>query len=46
MVVRRMQSLVTVLDDREGGDTGMFIALVPKVFLFVDLTTLGTFVEF
>ena len=31
---------------REGGDNGLFIALVPKVFFFVGLTTLGTFVEF
>ena len=41
-----MQSLVTVLDDREEGDIGMFVALVPNVFLIVDPTTLGTFVEF
>ncbi len=36
--------------DREGGDNGLFIALVPKfyhkVFLFVGLTTFGTFIEF
>ena len=34
---------------REGGDIGLFIILVPKfykkVFLFVGLTTLGSFVE-
>ena len=36
-------------DSREGGDIGLFILLVPKVFnnifLFVGSTTLGTFVE-
>ena len=35
---------------REGGDSGLFITLVPKVlysvFLFVGLTTLATFIEF
>ena len=34
----------------EGGNIGLFITLVPKVynnvFLFVSLTTLGTFIEF
>ena len=31
-----------------GGDNGLFMTLVPKVlkFLFVSLTTLGTFIEF
>ena len=31
---------------REEGDSGQFVRLVPKVFLFVSLTTLGTFSEF
>ena len=31
---------------REGGDIGLFLTLVPKVFLFVGLTTLGSFIEF
>ena len=30
---------------REGGDIGLFITLVPKVFLLVGLTTLGTIIE-
>ena len=40
----------TVAIVREGGDIGLFITQVPKVFnnifLFVDLTTMGTFIEF
>ena len=36
--------------NREGGDIGLFITLVPKtydnVFLSVGLITLGTFIEF
>ena len=28
------------------GDNGLFITLVPKVFLFAGLTTLGTFIGF
>ena len=38
-----------VIPGREGGDIGLFITLVPKVFLivfFVGLATLGTFIEF
>ena len=31
---------------REGGDIGLLITLVPNFFLFVRLTTLGTFIEF
>ena len=34
------------IEKREGGDSGIFFALVPKVFLFVSLTTLETFIEF
>ena len=30
---------------REGRDNGLLIALVPKV-IFVDIATLGTFIEF
>ena len=30
----------------EGGDIGLFIALVPKVFLIVGLITLGTLIDF
>ena len=39
-----------VFDIKEGGDIEVFITLVPKVynkvFLFVGLTTFGTFIEF
>ena len=31
---------------REGGDIGLFIKLVPKVFIFVYSTTLGTTLNF
>ena len=31
---------------REREDNGLLITLVPKVFLFVGLTTLGTFIKF
>ena len=31
---------------KEGGDKGLFITPVPKVFLLIGLTTLGTFLEF
>ena len=30
----------------KGGDIGLFITQVPKVFLFIGLTTLGTFIDF
>ena len=42
--------LKSSLKSKEGGDIGLFITLVPKVyktfFLFVGSTTLVTFVEF
>ena len=45
-----MQNFSACQFSREGGDIGLFIAQVPKVyddvFLFVGLTTLGTFIEF
>ena len=41
---------ILIIFCREGGDTGLFIILVPKfynnVFLFLGLTTMGTFIEF
>ena len=42
---------IVIFSERERGDNGLFLALVPKsfqinVFLFVDFTTLGTSVNF
>ena len=42
--VSRTKQYFTVKCIREEGDIGLFITLVPKVFLF--LTTLGTSIEF
>ena len=36
----------TAILPRKKGDNGLFISRVPKVFLFVGLTTLGTLTEF
>ena len=35
-----------VLVTRQGGDIGLFITLVPKVYNSVGLTTLGSSIEF
>ena len=40
------EELHIVAECREGGEIGMFITLVPSVFLFVGITTLGTLGNF
>ena len=47
-VLRANQNMYTIdiMDQREREDNGLFITLVPKVFLFAGLTTLETIVNF